>query len=368
VGLLRPNERAVPRHLAIWWPVEYPHPGSHFHGDQILGGLRQLGLPIELTDVPQFPGTVVVFRIVGGAESDLIAFDLDDRPEIVEAVASSVLVYFKSQYANKGYPQQNVVPAGYMPANKVVYRYLPLLRAIRSVKSFRYDVYGRFGLRYGGQEMRRRAHQLLSARTDFRYEGSLFRYPGGPDKVPYRRYLFEIPRARVCVDMPGNGDLCTRLIDYLAVGACVVKPPPSSRLPVRLVDGVHVVYCATDLSDLGDVCAQLVRDEGQREAIARNARDFFDRYLHRRQLAERYLDEITDAQAASGRRARLGHRQGDLATDRAHATAPRVPRPGNALARTLVVALVILMSLVALPEVLGDRPYDPRPSRVLTHT
>ncbi len=371
MGFPRQRDRAIPKHLSIWWPVEYPHPGSHFHADQILGGLRQLGLPIVLTDIPQPPGTVVVFRVVGGAESDLIAFDLDDSPEIVENTASHVLVYFKQQYANEGYRHRNVVPAGYMPANKVVYHYLPLLRAIRSLKRFRYDVYCRFGLRYGGQEMRQRAHQLLSARTDFRYEGSLFHYPGGPQKMPYRRYLFEIPRAKVCVDMPGNGDLCARLIDYLAVGACVVKPPPSSRLPVRLVDGVHVVYCADDLSDLGDVCAQLVRDEEQREAIARNARDFFDRYLHRRRLGERYLDEITDAQAASGRRARLGHRQGDLVTHRAHATAARdaarVLRPGNALARTLAVALVILMTLVALPEALGDRPYDPRPSRAFTH-
>ena len=189
--------------------------------------------------------------------------------------------------------------------------------------------------------------------------------------MPYRKYLFEIPRAKVCVDMPGGGDLCTRLIDYLAVGSCIVKPPPSSRLPIRPMDGIHVVYCASDLSDLGDVCAQLIRDDEEREAIARNARDFFDRYLHRRQLADRYLSAITDAQAASERHARPGHRQGDLVTDRPHATAAhaaaRVPRPGNALARTLAVALVILVTLVALPEALGDRPYYLRPSRAFTH-
>src|SRR5262249_11473417 len=87
----------------------------------------------------------------------------------------------------------------------------------------------------------------------------------------------------------------------LAVGACVVKPAPRSRLPVRLVDGVHVVYCADDLSDLGDVSAQLARDEETREAIARNARDFFDRYPHRRQLAQRYVDLITDARGEAPR-------------------------------------------------------------------
>jgi len=61
---------------------------------------------------------------------------------------------------------------------------------------------------------------------------------------------------------------------------------------VPLVDGQHIAYCARDLSDLGEVCARLVRDGGERERIARNARDYFDRYLHQRQLASYYLSEI----------------------------------------------------------------------------
>jgi Glycosyl transferases group 1 len=369
VGFPRRNATTVPRDLAIWWPLEYRHPGAHFQADQLFGGLLELGLPVELADIPQPAETVVLFR-VGGDESDLVAFDQDDRQEIVEAIADRVLVYFKQQYANEGYRHPNVVPAGYMPANEVLYRYLPLLRTIRALKLFRYDVYGRFGLRYGNQHLRRRAHEMLSSRTDFRYEGSLFRYPGGPDKVPYRRYLFEIPRAKVCVDMPGGGDLCTRLIDYLAVGACVVKPPPSSRLPIRLVDGVHVVYCASDLSDLGDVCAELVRDDEEREAIARNARDFFDRHLHKRQLADRYLSAITDAQAGQARTRLRSHQRGRRAAERlqsAERMAARTRRAHDTLTRAVVLALLVLVTLVALPEALGDHPYDPRPSRVLGH-
>jgi len=353
----------------VSWPSDYPDPGSHFPADQLLGGMRQLGVPVELADVPQAgPAPIVVIRIGTGEECDLIAFDHADEPEIDEDIASRVLVYFKQQYASTGYEYPNVVPAGYMPANEVIYRYLPLLRAIRSARLFRYDVYCRFGLRYGGQELRVRAHQLLSARTDFHYEGNLFRYPGGPDKVPYRKYLFEIPRAKVCVDMPGNGDFAARLIDYLAVGACVVKPPPESRLPVELVDGVHVVYCQADLSDLGEVCAQLVRDAEMRESIARNARDFFDRYLHRRQLAERYVDEMTNAQAAAGRLERttvsttLEQRRRYVPA--AHAN---VGRASGAFVRGVAVALVILLTLIALPEALGDRPFDARPTRVLPH-
>jgi hypothetical protein len=323
-------------------------------------------MPLELTEMSQPPGSVLVFSVAGaGDTAQLVAFDQDDSSEIAEDVARQVLVYFKQQFANDGYAAPNVVPAGYMPASKVIYRYLPLLRMIRAQRRFRYDVYCRFGLRYGGEELRRKAHELLSAGTDFHYEGGLFRYPGGPDKTPYRKYLFEIARAKVCVDMPGNGDFCKRLIDYLAVGACVVKPPPHVRLPIRLIDGTHVVYCASDLSDLPDVCAQLVRDDETRESIARNARDFFDRHLDRRQLVQRYLDDITDAQAAVGRP--TGTTPHCRTTGRERIPQRRVGatrRPRVELRRIVAAAMILLLTLVALPEALGDRPYDPRPSRV----
>ena len=264
---------------------------------------------------------------------------------------------FKLQYAGEGYEQDNVVPGGYLLANNRAYRYLRVLRAIRSLKAFRYDVYGRFGLSYGGVDLRRRAVELLSARDDLRHEVGLFKYPGGPEKVPYRRYLFEIPRAKVCVDMPGHGDLCTRLVDYLAVGSCVVGPAPSVRLPVRLVDGEHLVYCRSDLSDLGDVCAQLVRDDAERERIARNAREFFDRYLDRRQLATYYVSKIVDAQRGSL----------DRETSRVGRPWQRRAARLTSIKRAAAAAAVAVALLVALPEMLGDKPYDPKPSSVL-HT
>jgi hypothetical protein len=347
------------RYLSVEWPRCYPNPGSHWSADQILEGFRELGVGVELADVPQAAGSfVVLFQVVVGGRAELVAFDHADHPEVDDGIVERVLVYFKQQYRSGGYEQPNVAPAGYAPANAALYRYLPLLRAIRRSRRFRWDVYCRFGMRYGGQELRRKAHELLSARRDLTYEGSLFRYPGGPDKVPYRRYLFEVPRAKVCIDMPGAGDFTTRLIDHLAIGACVVKPPPRARLPIRLIDGVHVVYCAPDLSDLGDVCAELVRDDETREAIARNAREFFDRYLHRRQTASRYLDVVTDLRAETAERGRTVMRP--IASPRA---ASRSVKTAARYGAAAVAAATLLF--VGLPEALGDRPYDPHPSTVV---
>jgi hypothetical protein len=365
--------RRVSSGLTIGWPIEPPGSGTRFWADQILSGLREIAAAVEPRAIPQFPSTpfhvlLAEIDVDDGGQRHRVAFDLDDWPEIVEPIAESVLLYFKSQYATEGYEQGNVVPAGYHLANNRAYRYLPLLRAIRARRLFRYDVYGRFGLRYGGVEIRRRAFELLRSSEDFRFEGSLYRYPGGPDDYPYRRYLFEIPYAKVCVDMPGAGDLCSRLIDYLAVGACVVGPPLSTRLPIRLVDGVHLVHCSPDLSDLGEICAELVRDEAERERIARNGRDFFDRYLHRRRLAAYYLEEIAHAATASTHPAsrHIPAASQRIALDEAlaaQAARRGVPRPvRRMLPRVAALAMAAITLFVALPEMLGDRPYDPKPS------
>ena len=56
-----------------------------------------------------------------------------------------------------------------------------------------------------------------------------------------------------------------------------------------LVHGENVVHAAEDLSDLVELCEHYVRDDEARERVAANAREFFDRYLDRRQLAGWYL-------------------------------------------------------------------------------
>lgn len=290
-----PLRRDCLERLAIGWPDEYRwHPGTRHWVEPIMRGMAEHGVPVEHRPIEQpFPDSVV-FEIDDRGVRHPVVIDHGDHVDISVEGADAALVYFKLNYSVAGYPQETVLAGGYMPASDMLYRRLRLLRARRGRPRFAYDVYGRFGLRFPS-ETRKRAFEILSSRRDFRYEGSLFRYEGGPDKVPYKRYLVEITRAKVCVDMPNGGDLTYRLVDYLALGACVVRPRGIARLHVPPVDGEQIVYCAPDLSDLGDVCAELVRDDGRREQIARNARRYFDKYLHRRQLGAYYLFEICKA-------------------------------------------------------------------------
>ena len=295
-----PLDRDVLGRLTIGWPTEYKwHPGTHFWVEPILNGMLSHGVRVERRPVPQPYPDIVMIEVDAGRGPRLVAIDYGDHVDVNAEAAEASVAYFKLQYPVAGSPHTTVLPGGYMCANPIIYRRLAVLRALRGRPRFSYDVYGRWGLRVAS-EIRERAFEILSSRKDFRYEGNLFRYAGGPDKVPYKRYLFEITRAKVCVDMPGAGDLTFRLVDYLALGACVVRPLGDSRLHVPLVDGQHVVYCAADLSDLADVCARLVRDELERERVARAGRDYFDRFLHPRQLAAYYLFEICKAIGPSG--------------------------------------------------------------------
>jgi len=218
---------------------------------------------------------------VDGASHE-VAIDYFDRSRVLPEVLERCPMVFKMQFSVEGYASAQVVPGGYVPGRPAISRYLPALRCIHDTSPPHFEVYGRFGSRYAGPT-RRTAVQLLSSQTGFRYEGSLV-------IRPYAAYLREAALSRVCIDLPGNGDMCHRLIDYLAIGCCVVRPLPQSRLHVPLTDGVNVRYVRADLSDLVDTCAELMHDQHQRERLAHGAREHFDRYLRGDQLAGYYLD------------------------------------------------------------------------------
>jgi glycosyltransferase involved in cell wall biosynthesis len=147
-----------------------------------------------------------------------------------------------------------------------------------------YDVYARFGTFNIGSSntIRRKAVALLQ--RDGRFE-----FTGGTSLALYMQYLREAARARVCIDMPGNGPFCFRLVEYLAMGCCVVGPRHATAMHADLRDREHIINCRDDLSDLADLCMHYVENDQAREAVAANAARFFDEHLHPAQLADHYL-------------------------------------------------------------------------------
>lgn len=210
-----------------------------------------------------------------------IAIDIADKPELDERIVDEVDLYFKMQYARGGYDRDDVVPGGYVANDSDLYSYLPTLWDIQANQPDRYEVYGRFGAQFATAE-RRRALDLLNAQPHFQFEGSL-------KIIRYSRYLREIARAKICINLPGNGDLCFRLFDYMAVGAFVVSHPLCTELPSPLRSGEHFVCTEPDFSDLVDLCRYYLEHEEERRTIQRNARAYFLEHIHYQRLTSYYL-------------------------------------------------------------------------------
>jgi hypothetical protein len=280
----------APSGVEILWPTTYQWAPAHQWVDGLLHEFRRSSAVQRVPVAQSYPG-IVVFRIRVDGQERAIAIDYSDYSKLNDDCAAECVLYFKMQFDRAGYASDHVVPGGFVPRDEEIYSYLPRLRAARDKQPFRYDVYGRFGREFA-TEVRARAAEILQNQARFRYEGGL-------SKVRYSRSLREVARAKICIDLPGNGAFCFRLIDYLAVGACVISYPHANRLPRPLVDREHIVYCREDLSDLPDLCEHYLHNDDEREKICLRSRAYFDANLHRRRLAAYYLETIAGRLGAS---------------------------------------------------------------------
>ena len=268
--------------IKIFWPSIYGWGLEHKWFIPLLSEFRR-NFDVELKPIPYYENALI-FEIQIDDQTYPIAIDRFDKTEINEKCISKVAVYFKMQFSSQGYAQENVLPGGFIPAHSSVYLNLQSLRDLRAQCNFRYDSYGRFGNRFA-KTIRGQAMGKLTNQREFIHQG-------GMGRVRYQRSLAEVAQSKVCVDLPGNGPLCFRLIDYFAVGSCIVAYPHQANFPVPLVPGKHIVYCKEDLSDLIELCHYYATHDDERETIASNARTYFDEHLCRPRLASYYINSI----------------------------------------------------------------------------
>ncbi|HYK11357.1 MAG TPA: glycosyltransferase [Gemmatimonadales bacterium] len=276
----------IARRVSVRWPRTYEWGPADVWGDQYRRALSR-HVPVRVTDVPQrFKGNIVCHVAVDG-RTYAVAFDYNDNPLVLdEESVRRNLVTFKAQYSSLGYGQPEVLPGGYVFGNELPYRMLPYLRWLRRTRSKLFDVYGRFGAKFG-TNIRAPALKRLNEAQGFQFEGGL-------QMVGYSRYLREVARSLVVVDLPGNGPLCFRLVEYLAIGACVVAYPHHAAMPMPLVHGEHLLYVREDLSDLEEQCERCLADQNLRVRLGGQAADYFDRYLHRDQLGAYFIASVLD--------------------------------------------------------------------------
>jgi len=269
----------------IEWPASYGHPIAAWFMRPLLRGFRHWATVVR-GEMEQRGDGIVRCRAHHRGGVIEVAIDYLDLPRIEDGIAAEVDLYFKLQHAEAGYGRPNVVPGGYLQPRSQAYDHYCRLRGLPGRESGA-SVYGRFGTSYGAS-LRRQAIELLEGRPELGYDGGL-------KMVPYVQSLREAAEARVCVDLPGRGPFCYRLIDYLSVGACVVAAPHHARLQVELEDRRHIVYARDDLSDLPDLCAWLLEDDAARRRIQKEAGRLFERHLHYLPLTSYYVSTMLEA-------------------------------------------------------------------------
>jgi Glycosyl transferases group 1 len=271
--------------IRIFWPSFYSWPVIHKWLFPLLSEFRR-NFVVEFKAMPYSERHVIYIEVEIDGKIYPIAIDAFDEIAIDEEQVSQVLVYFKMQYAQMGYPHRNVIPGGFIPAYSNIYLYLDRVRQLRDQQMFCHDSYGRFGGLYA-KSIRGQAVEKLSSQNDFSYQG-------GIGRVSYIKSLYEIANSKVCIDLPGNGPLCFRLVDYLAVGSCIIAYPHQAKMPIPLTPGREIVYCKEDLSDLNELCNFYITHDTEREVIAKNARNYFDQHLSRPRLASYYINKVLE--------------------------------------------------------------------------
>lgn len=266
----------------IFWPTEYQHANAAGFVQPLREGLAAL-VALRPLPIPQPYEGIVMLDVGYGDRRFSVAVDYYDYPFVNEDCLGQVSLYFKMQHLRPGYNDPKVVPGGYVAARRSLYSYYCRLRELRQ-RDPRHDVYGRFSLRFAA-DTRSRAVAILQHETRFAFSG-------GTSLALYMQSLRDAARSRVCIDLPGNGPFCNRLVEYLAMGCFIVAPRHAASMPVELEDRENIVYCRSDLADLADLCAHYLDDGPERKRIAFNAARFFDEHLYPTRLAGYYLQTL----------------------------------------------------------------------------
>ena len=265
--------------MGIRWPERYGRANAPGWLEPIRRGIAA-HIPLEAAELEQPVGNVVRAEIQAGSHRLDVVFDYNDSLEL-NPCAQVADLYFKLQYRLGGYGMATVMPGGYVCPHFALYRHAHRWRELRARRTPKSDVLGRFRVQWD-DPIRANALELLGAQNSFRFFG-------GDRPVWWGEYMDEMCTARVCLDLPGNGEICYRLVEYLATGACIIGPELEAELPMPLRSGEHVVRVSRSLDGLVDECERLLGDAILRSRLSTAAADYFDRYLALEQLGAYYV-------------------------------------------------------------------------------
>lgn len=107
------------------------------------------------------------------------------------------------------------------------------------------------------------------------------------------KYLDVVKKAGIVIYTRGLANSpAWKMAEYLSQGKVIIAEPMSTELPVPLLEGKEVLYFRND-SELIETIKRVLSDKSLAEKLSKNARAYFDNYVHPVQNTKRILEYMT---------------------------------------------------------------------------
>ena len=164
---------------------------------------------------------------------------------------------------------------------------LEMLRKLREKKNYEYNVMfkGRATSPAIGKESERiKVIKILEKHPEFNPVSLVLyhtenrpNYKSVKNRIPYLQFLEETTRSKINLLLPGIGELTWRISETLGIGACGLMPKLSSILPGNPKN--CWIEVERDYSDLVSKIDYYLKHDEEREIIAKNGLNYFEKWL-----------------------------------------------------------------------------------------
>lgn len=202
--------------------------------------------------------------------------------------------YFKVQ----ALPKDGTKPIGQVVMDVSFMDKLIQLREVKDQRVYDYDVVGLF--RTTNMTWRYKAVEIVNARPDWRtmcglHVNNLTENVPEPlkrNRLKYDAYLNLQVRSKLVLVFAGLGGKAAfswRLTEALAMGCAVVTHFHDTVLPNHKKFQQGIIEVSPDLKDLESVIEHYLQNDVEREQIAQVGREYFEKYLAPKQMAQRLI-------------------------------------------------------------------------------
>ncbi|MSR24718.1 MAG: hypothetical protein EXR96_06460 [Nitrospiraceae bacterium] len=310
-----------------WYMVQ--RPGTRWSREQVLDLLRDRAFDLVCLSSFRSPCLEECARLYGKVPFPPMVFvDGADDCSIRHDVTSRypIGLYFKRDYIwSLGHPLRKMAARrwSFRRDQSLFERTIPLplslvLDALPAIGPVAKDV----DVSYTGRAShprRVKAVELLSRMDGVRFEGGVYAAAGDRQyklvRGPVRRlwtkltnggqasesdrnkqktpeaYYREIARSKIAVSIRGGGwTPSPRYYEIVAMNTMLISDAPEAEIPNNFVHRQHAVFCRPDLRDLESLVRYYLREEKEREAVAREGHAHLLKYHTCERRAEYFLD------------------------------------------------------------------------------